>query len=93
MTVLEFHLLSYVPDDSTTPPGTPPGQTISLPGMGVTPVKRRYVPDPADAEVVKKIKALGGITMYMNAEQSSFSPYPSTMKVQWDGELPKAKYS
>lgn len=48
---------------------------------------------PGPQGQLKKIPALGGITMYMDAEQSSFSPYPSTMKIQWDGDLPKARYS
>ena len=47
---------------------------------------------PGPQGELKKIKAIGGITMYMDAEHSSFSPYPSTMKIQWDGELPKAEY-
>ena len=55
---------------STTPPGTPPrsahqrtlpSTTPSKPSTSsfssaTTPAKRRYVPDPHDAEVVKKIK-------------------------------------
>lgn len=45
---------------------------------------------PGPQGQLKKIKAMGGITMYMDAEEGSFSPYPSTMKVRWDGELPKA---
>lgn len=48
---------------------------------------------PGPQGQLKKIPALGGITMYMDSEQSSFSPYPSTMKIQWDGDLPKARYS
>ncbi|KAJ5102586.1 Psi-producing oxygenase A [Penicillium argentinense] len=48
---------------------------------------------PGPQGQLKKIKALGGITMYMDVEQSSFSPYPSVMKIQWDGELPKTRYS
>lgn len=44
---------------------------------------------PGDQGKLKKIPGMGGIAMYMDAEYSSFSPYPSTMKVQWDGELPE----
>ena len=40
---------------------------------------------------LKKMKGLGGIIMYMDADQHAFSPYPSTMKIQWDGKLPSAK--
>ncbi|PAV23389.1 RNA polymerase II-associated [Pyrrhoderma noxium] len=50
--------------ESTTPPGTPPAQNAILPGSGAqgvgtssATVKRKYVVDQADAEVVKKIKA------------------------------------
>ncbi|KAJ5160844.1 Psi-producing oxygenase A [Penicillium canariense] len=45
---------------------------------------------PGPQGQLKKLSALGGLTMYMDAEHSMVSPYPSTMKVQWDGELPKA---
>ncbi|TFK25744.1 RNA polymerase II accessory factor [Coprinopsis marcescibilis] len=59
--------------ESTTPPGTPLGKFASLPQTATpsknarssttaatstsSPAKRRYVPDNADIEVVKKIKA------------------------------------
>ncbi|KAL1969515.1 hypothetical protein VTN77DRAFT_8953 [Rasamsonia byssochlamydoides] len=36
---------------------------------------------------LKKIPVPGGLTVYMTADQSSFFPFPSTMKVQWDGEI------
>ncbi|KAJ5142315.1 Psi-producing oxygenase A [Penicillium atrosanguineum] len=45
---------------------------------------------PGPQGQLKKLKVIGGITMYMNAEHSSFSPYPATMKIQWDGDIPKA---
>ncbi|KAJ5880295.1 Psi-producing oxygenase A [Penicillium subrubescens] len=44
---------------------------------------------PGPQGQLKKLPALGGLTMYMDAEHSMISPYPSTMKIQWDGELPK----
>ncbi|KAF7720011.1 Psi-producing oxygenase A [Penicillium ucsense] len=47
---------------------------------------------PGPQGQLKTLPALGGLTMYMDAEHSAISPYPSTMKIQWDGELPKAKY-
>ena len=37
---------------------------------------------------LKKLVGLGGIAMYMDANHASFSPFPMTMKIQWDGELP-----
>lgn len=37
---------------------------------------------------IKKIPGPGGFTLYMLADQSSYFPFPTTMKVQWDGELP-----
>ncbi|KAJ6189260.1 hypothetical protein N7519_004168 [Penicillium mononematosum] len=37
---------------------------------------------------LKRLDGLGGIAMYMDAEHSSFSPFPMTMKIQWDGDLP-----
>lgn len=30
----------------------------------------------------------GGIAKYMSADYSGFSPFPTTMKVQWDRDLP-----
>jgi linoleate 8R-lipoxygenase / 9,12-octadecadienoate 8-hydroperoxide 8R-isomerase len=36
---------------------------------------------------LKKIPAPGGITIYMTADQSSLFPFPTTMKIQWDGEI------
>ncbi|XHG01181.1 hypothetical protein AWENTII_004579 [Aspergillus wentii] len=35
-----------------------------------------------------RLSGPGGIALYMNADHSSFSPFPTTMKIQWDGELP-----
>ncbi|KAJ5635758.1 Psi-producing oxygenase A [Penicillium longicatenatum] len=46
---------------------------------------------PGPQGQLKKIPGIGGITMYMDAEQSAYSPFPMTMKVQWDGELPTAR--
>ena len=40
---------------------------------------------------IKKVAGPGGITMYMTADQSSLFPFPTTMKVRWDGELPPTK--
>jgi linoleate 8R-lipoxygenase/9,12-octadecadienoate 8-hydroperoxide 8R-isomerase len=35
---------------------------------------------------LKKIPGPGGVTIYMTPDQSSFFPFPTTMKVQWDAE-------
>ncbi|KAI0344972.1 CDC73-domain-containing protein [Trametopsis cervina] len=57
--------IAPVISESTTPPGTPPRRTSALPSTPAatkqsesttSPAKRRYVPDAADAEAVKKIK-------------------------------------
>lgn len=29
-----------------------------------------------------------GIPIYMTVDESRFTPYPATLKIQWDGELP-----
>jgi linoleate 8R-lipoxygenase/9,12-octadecadienoate 8-hydroperoxide 8R-isomerase len=36
---------------------------------------------------LKKLAGPGGISMYMAADHSSYSPFPTTMKIQWDGEI------
>ncbi|KAI2887316.1 hypothetical protein CBS63078_10725 [Aspergillus niger] len=43
---------------------------------------------PGSQGQLKKIAGPGGISMYMTADQSSYWPFPSTMKIQWDGDLP-----
>ncbi|KAJ5720751.1 Psi-producing oxygenase A [Penicillium malachiteum] len=43
---------------------------------------------PGPQGEVKKIPGSFGITIYMDEEQSNYSPFPTTMKIQWDGELP-----
>lgn len=37
---------------------------------------------------IKKIAGPGGITLYMTPDHSRYFPFPTTMKVQWDGDLP-----
>jgi linoleate 8R-lipoxygenase/9,12-octadecadienoate 8-hydroperoxide 8R-isomerase len=37
---------------------------------------------------LKKVPGPAGIPMHMTADESMFTPYPATMKIQWDGELP-----
>ena len=36
---------------------------------------------------MKKIAGPGGSTLYMTADHSRYSPFPTTMKVRWDGDL------
>ena len=43
---------------------------------------------PGPQGQIKQFKIPGGFTLYMTADGSSFCPFPTTMKVQWDGELP-----
>jgi linoleate 8R-lipoxygenase/9,12-octadecadienoate 8-hydroperoxide 8R-isomerase len=38
---------------------------------------------------LKKLSGPGGIAKYMTVDQSGFSPFPTSMKIQWDGELPR----
>ena len=37
---------------------------------------------------IKKIASPGGVTLYMTADHSRYFPFPTTMKVRWDGDLP-----
>ena len=39
---------------------------------------------------MKKVALSGGVTVYMTADHSRYFPFPTTMKVRWDGELPPA---
>lgn len=40
---------------------------------------------------IKKVTGPGGITIYLTPDNSSYFPFPTTMKVQWDGNLPSLK--
>ena len=46
---------------------------------------------PGNQGQIKKVPGPGGITMYTTADQSSLFPFPTTMKVRWDGDLPAVK--
>ena len=46
---------------------------------------------PGPQGKLKKLSGPGGIAKYMNEDHSGFSPFPTTMKIQWDGELPPLK--
>lgn len=37
---------------------------------------------------LKRLAGPGGISKYMTPDHSSFFPFPTTMKIQWDGDLP-----
>ena len=43
---------------------------------------------PGPQGQMRKIAGPGGITLYMTADQSRIFPFPTTMKVRWDGDLP-----
>lgn len=43
---------------------------------------------PGVQGTIKKIAGPGGITLYMTADHSRYFPFPTTMKVRWDGDLP-----
>lgn len=43
---------------------------------------------PGPQGQLKKIAGPGGITIYMSEDESRFSPFPTTMKVLWDGDMP-----
>lgn len=42
---------------------------------------------PGPQGQVKQVPGHGGITKYMTADESSWFPFPTTMKVRWDGDL------
>lgn len=46
---------------------------------------------PGTQGQIKKIAGPGGVTLYMTADHSSYFPFPTTMKVRWDGDLPPAE--
>lgn len=46
---------------------------------------------PGGQGQIKKIAGPGGITMYMTADHSSYFPFPTTMKIRWDGDFPKSR--
>jgi linoleate 8R-lipoxygenase / 9,12-octadecadienoate 8-hydroperoxide 8R-isomerase len=43
---------------------------------------------PGPQGEIKKVAGPHGFTRYMTADQSRYFPFPTSMKVQWDGELP-----
>lgn len=46
---------------------------------------------PGPQGEIKQVSGHGGLTKYMTADNSSWFPFPTTMKVQWDGDLPPLK--
>lgn len=47
---------------------------------------------PGPQGEMKKIPRPGGFYIYMDALESTYSPFPTTMKVQWDGGLNEPKW-
>ncbi|PGG98333.1 hypothetical protein AJ79_08900 [Helicocarpus griseus UAMH5409] len=45
-------------------------------------------PAPGPQGELRRIAGPGGISKYLLADYSGYFPFPTTMKVQWDGELP-----
>jgi len=43
---------------------------------------------PGPQGEIRKIAGPHGFTQYMATDQSEYFPFPTSMKVQWDGELP-----
>ncbi|EGC43242.1 fatty acid oxygenase [Histoplasma capsulatum var. duboisii H88] len=43
---------------------------------------------PGPQGELRRIPGPGGISKYLVADYTSYFPFPTTMKVQWDGELP-----
>ena len=46
---------------------------------------------PGPQGEIKQVQGPGGFRVYMTADRSSWWPFPSTMKVQWDGDVPDKK--
>lgn len=42
---------------------------------------------PGPSGQTKKVVQDGGLTAYMLPDESSYSPFPTSLKVQWDGEI------
>jgi linoleate 8R-lipoxygenase/9,12-octadecadienoate 8-hydroperoxide 8R-isomerase len=43
---------------------------------------------PGPQGQLKKIAGPYGVTLYMTEDQRSYFPFPTTMKINWDGDLP-----
>ena len=43
---------------------------------------------PGPQGEIKKIAGPYGVTLYMTEDQRSYFPFPTTMKINWDGDLP-----
>lgn len=46
---------------------------------------------PGPQGQLKKIPRPGGFHVYMRADHGSYFPFPTTMKINWDGDLPPLK--
>ncbi|KAK2733367.1 hypothetical protein FQN57_002157 [Myotisia sp. PD_48] len=61
------------------------GLTTMLKAIGKLPNLRRA---PGAQGHLKKVVGPGGIPRYMSEEHSNYTPFPSSMKIQWDREIP-----
>jgi linoleate 8R-lipoxygenase / 9,12-octadecadienoate 8-hydroperoxide 8R-isomerase len=43
---------------------------------------------PGPQGEIKKVTGLHGFSRYMTADQGSYFPFPTSMKIRWDGALP-----
>jgi linoleate 8R-lipoxygenase/9,12-octadecadienoate 8-hydroperoxide 8R-isomerase len=43
---------------------------------------------PGPQGKVKKVAGPYGVTLYMTEDERSYMPFPTTMKINWDGDLP-----
>lgn len=46
---------------------------------------------PGPQGQLKKVPRPGNSHVYMRADHGSYSPFPTTMKIHWDGDLPPLK--
>lgn len=46
---------------------------------------------PGQQGQIKKVVGPGGVTLYMTSDSSRYFPFPTTMKVRWDGDLPQVE--
>jgi linoleate 8R-lipoxygenase / 9,12-octadecadienoate 8-hydroperoxide 8R-isomerase len=43
---------------------------------------------PGQQGEIKKVVGPDGFATYMTADQSNYFPFPTSMRIQWDGKLP-----
>jgi len=64
------------------------GLTAMLKTVGKLDRLRRAPPPQGE---MKKVPGPNGFTMYMTMDERSYFPFPSSMKINWDGDLPESK--